>query len=26
METFDGSIEDLYLYLQNQKNEKSNLC
>jgi hypothetical protein len=26
MEAFEGSIEDLYLYLQNQKNEKSNLC
>ena len=26
MESFEGSIEDLYLYLQNQKNEKSNLC
>jgi hypothetical protein len=26
MEDFDGTIEDLYLYLLNQKNEKSNLC
>lgn len=26
METFEGSIEDLYLYLVNQKNEKNNLC
>jgi hypothetical protein len=26
MEDFEGSIEDLYLYLLNQKNEKSNLC
>ena len=26
METFEGSIEELYLYLLNQKNEKSNLC
>jgi len=26
MEDFEGSIEDLYLYLVNQKNEKSNLC
>jgi hypothetical protein len=25
MEDFDGTIEDLYLYLLNQKNEKSNL-
>ena len=26
MEDFDGTIDDLYLYLLNQKNEKSNLC
>jgi len=26
MADFDGTIDDLYLYLLNQKNEKSNLC
>jgi len=26
MQDFDGTIDDLYLYLLNQKNEKSNLC
>ena len=25
MENFDGTIAELYLYFQNQKNEKSNL-
>jgi hypothetical protein len=26
MENFDGTLEELYLYLQKQKNEESNLC
>lgn len=26
MADFDGTIDDLYLYLVNQKNEKNNLC